>query len=44
MVGGKLFVSNTNWTFGFKSDFRLILHYTMAALFYCTYKFKVRNK
>ena len=27
-----MFVSNTNLTLGFKSDFRLILHYSLAAL------------
>lgn len=27
-----MFVSNTNLTLGFESDFRIILHYTLAAL------------
>ena len=27
-----MFVSNTNWTLGFESDFHLIFQYTLAAL------------
>ena len=27
-----MFVSNTNWTFGFKTDFHLIFQYTLASL------------